>query len=354
MARAFDYGAIAPEYANGRTNTPFAPATPGTSTPSMADLAGGPTAPTTAAPTTPGTDPTPTTPYTNSLISPSARARIIAAYKRLTGRTPNEAEINSQLGYGRAQSEQNIAWAEAQIANSPEAKAWAKQQSTAANTTPGTTTPGTTTPGATGPAASTTAAAPASYRFTGFDFARTQDPTKSAKDAFAEASRAAATSGVAASTWATKAGAQAFAEQYIKPVLEKYGFTVLEIRGDKMRVITAEDKAAGRTQGTWVDFVKNAGGTNPDEIELQWGAETAPDATDPATGWTPSATTTPPTTTAPTSGTNPPPGGRTELTDERRRARRYATTAPTVDSSVPYDTLAPSMADLPYYTPYYR
>ncbi len=345
MARAFDYGAIAPEYANGRTNTPFAPATPGTSTPSMADLAGGPTAPTTAAPTTPGTDPTPTTPYTNSLISPSARARIIAAYKRSTGRTPNEAEINSQLGYGRWQSEQNIAWAEAQIANSPEAKAWAKQQSTAANTTPGTTTPGTTTPGATGPAASTTAAAPASYRFTGFDFARTQDPTKSAKDAFAEASRAAATSGVAASTWATKAGAQAFAEQYIKPVLEKYGFTVLEIRGDKMRVITAEDKAAGRTQGTWVDFVKNAGGTNPDEIELQWGAETAPDATDPATGWTPSATTTPPTTTAPTSGTNPPPGGRTELTD---------TTAPTVDSSVPYDTLAPSMADLPYYTPYYR
>ena len=146
---------------------------------------------------------------------------------------------------------------------------------------------------------------PTTYSYAGFDFARAQDPTRSAKDAFAAATKAAAGKGVAASTWATKEGAQAFAQQYIVPELEKAGYSVLEVRGDKMRIVTREDKEAGRTAGTWVDFVINAGGANP---ELGWQAETAPDATDPTSGWTnPTPGTTTAGTTTPTTTTTPTP-----------------------------------------------
>lgn len=145
------------------------------------------------------------------------------------------------------------------------------------------------------------------YAYTGFDFnqaASNRDTGKSAKYAFADATTQAAAQG-AGNLWETKAGAQQFAEQYVKPYMEARGYTVYEIIGDKMRIGTRENPA-----GEWIDFVVNAGGDNP---ALAWQAQQskasafAGDAYAPG-GVAPTATTTPPPTT-PTpgdSGITPP------------------------------------------------
>lgn len=112
-----------------------------------------------------------------------------------------------------------------------------------------------------------------SYGYTGFDFTRAQDTTRSAKDSFAQGSLLADQQG-AGTAWHTKAGAQQWATQYLKPYLESQGYQVLEIVGDKMRIVTREDREAGNAQGSWVDFVKNADGAAEGLTpELAWQVE---------------------------------------------------------------------------------
>lgn len=136
----------------------------------------------------------------------------------------------------------------------------------------------------------------AGYRYTGFDF--NQDPTnrdvgKSAKYAFADATNKMGQAGVTAEQWGTKAGAQEVAIKYIVPEMEARGFKVLEVRGEKIRIVTVEDYNKGNTKGTWVDWVVNADGASMGLTpEIGWQPETAPDSTDPATSWTPTGTTT--------------------------------------------------------------
>lgn len=288
-------------------------------------------------------------------------------YQQYLGRPMTPQEYLAQTGGGRNTGAQNVAWAQSQIANSEEARNYAASRNTsnaaappssstnqtspntAANGTnpaTGDRTTTTTNTGTTGTAGTTTTTAPTftttgrggagsqNYAYAGFDFnqnASNRDTGKSAKYAFADATREAADAGVAPSTWATKEGAQQFAEQYIRPKLEALGYKVLEIRGDKMRIVTREDVEAGRTAGTWVDFVVNAGGANP---QLAWQAETAPDGTDPATSfYTAGATTTPgATTTAPPTSTVPSNETGVEYT-------------PSTDTT----NYVPTLADTPYY-----
>lgn len=122
-------------------------------------------------------------------------------------------------------------------------------------------------------------------RYQGFDF--TQDPNnrligKSAKYTLAEAINRAANAGVG-DIWKTKAGAQYFAENYIKPFFEENGFEVLQIVGDKMFVRDYADRAAGRP-GTWIDWVVNADGESQGLTpEIAWQPETSPQAGEPTT-----------------------------------------------------------------------
>jgi hypothetical protein len=98
-----------------------------------------------------------------------------------------------------------------------------------------------------------------SYNMGGFNLARDQDVTRSAKDAFAHAVALGERAG-AGNSWQTKEGAQAFATQYIKPYLESQGYQVLGVNGDLINIVTREDREAGNTAGSWFDFVVNAGG----------------------------------------------------------------------------------------------
>ncbi len=130
------------------------------------------------------------------------------------------------------------------------------------------------------------------YNYTGFDF--NQDPTnrdigKSAKYAFANATNKMGQAGVTAQQWGTKAGAQEVFTKYVVPEMEALGFKVLEIKGEKIRIVSYEDYQKGNTKGTWIDCVVNADGANP---QLAWQPETAPDATDTGTSWTPTTATT--------------------------------------------------------------
>lgn len=134
----------------------------------------------------------------------------------------------------------------------------------------------------------------AGYNYAGFDFnqdAANRDIGKSAKYALANATTKMGQAGVTAEQWGTKAGAQDVATKYLVPEFESLGYKVLEVKGDKIRVVTFEDYQKGNTKGTWVDWVINADGAalglTP---QIGWQPETAPDATDPTTGWTPTAT----------------------------------------------------------------
>lgn len=144
----------------------------------------------------------------------------------------------------------------------------------------------------------------AGYNYTGFDFAQdaaNRDIGKSAKYAFANATNKMGSAGVTADQWGTKAGAQEMAIKYIVPEMEANGFKVLEVVGDKMRIVTFEDYQKGNTKGTWVDFVVNADGAATGLTpQLAWQPETSPDATDPAARWTRPETATETSSTAPT------------------------------------------------------
>jgi len=90
--------------------------------------------------------------------------------------------------------------------------------------------------------------------FSGFDFNRAQDPSTSAKDAFAAAAQAAPQL-----TDTSKAGAEAWFRQHIQPAMEAAGYKVFDVQGDKAWVGAREDPE-GRVP---VDFLINAGGSNP-------------------------------------------------------------------------------------------
>jgi hypothetical protein len=90
--------------------------------------------------------------------------------------------------------------------------------------------------------------------FSGFDFNRAQDPSKSAKDAFASLAQQAPQ---LADT--SKAGAEAWFRQHIAPGMEAAGYKVFDVQGDKAWVGAREDPE-GRVP---VDFLINAGGSNP-------------------------------------------------------------------------------------------
>lgn len=110
-----------------------------------------------------------------------------------------------------------------------------------------------------GPAAATPAGASAGgtgggLPFSGFDFNRAQDPSKSAKDAFAALAQQAPPL-----TDTSKAGAEAWFRQHIAPGMEAAGYKVYDIQGDKAWIGSREDPE-GRTP---IDYLINAGGSNP-------------------------------------------------------------------------------------------
>lgn len=101
--------------------------------------------------------------------------------------------------------------------------------------------------------------------FTGFNFQRPQDPTKSAKDTFGAAAQA------SGQMPTNHADAAAWFSQYAQPALEAQGYKVYEVQGDKARVGTREDPAGSN----WVDFLQNSGGSNP---AFQWHLDAVPEA----------------------------------------------------------------------------
>lgn len=112
------------------------------------------------------------------------------------------------------------------------------------------------------------------YAYEGYDFsqdAANRDTGKSAKYAWADAQRKAAEQG-AGDMWKTKQGAQEMAIKYLIPEVEKNGWKVLEVRGEKVRIITQESYAAGNREGVWIDWVRGADGDNP---ALAWQEESS-------------------------------------------------------------------------------
>jgi hypothetical protein len=98
-------------------------------------------------------------------------------------------------------------------------------------------------------------------QFSGFDFSRAQDPSKSAKDAFAAAAQQAPPM-----TDTSKAGAEAWFREHIAPQMEAAGYRIYDLQGDKAWVGSREDPE-GRVP---VDWLINAGGSNP---QIGWQPE---------------------------------------------------------------------------------
>jgi hypothetical protein len=104
------------------------------------------------------------------------------------------------------------------------------------------------------PAGATAAGTGGGLPFAGFDFNRAQDPTTSAKDAFAAAAQQAPPM-----TDTSKAGAEAWFREHIAPRMEAAGFRIYDMQGDKAWVGSREDPE-GKIP---VDWLINAGGSNP-------------------------------------------------------------------------------------------
>jgi hypothetical protein len=97
--------------------------------------------------------------------------------------------------------------------------------------------------------------------FSGFDLNRAQDPTKSAKDAFAALAQQAPPM-----TDTSKAGAEAWFREHIAPGMEAAGYKIYDLQGDKAWVGSREDPE-GRVP---VDWLINAGGSN---VQIGWQPE---------------------------------------------------------------------------------
>jgi hypothetical protein len=104
------------------------------------------------------------------------------------------------------------------------------------------------------PGGATAGAAGGGLPFSGFDFNRAQDPSKSAKDAFASLAQAAPPM-----TDTSKAGAEAWFRQHIAPGMEAAGYKVFNLQGDKAWIGSREDPEGSVP----VDWLINAGGSNP-------------------------------------------------------------------------------------------
>lgn len=104
------------------------------------------------------------------------------------------------------------------------------------------------------PAGATAGGTGGGLPFSGFDFNRAQDPSKSAKDAFAAAAQQAPPM-----TDTSKAGAEAWFRQHIAPKMEAAGYKIYDLQGDKAWVGSKEDPE-GKVP---VDWLINAGGSNP-------------------------------------------------------------------------------------------
>jgi hypothetical protein len=94
--------------------------------------------------------------------------------------------------------------------------------------------------------------------YTGFDLQREQNRKKSAKDSFAHHSGQNAGS----KQWFSKDGAEDWFTQFVLPGLEADGFEVDDVRGDLAFIHTGENP-----EGTWIDYVRDADGSNQ---ALQW------------------------------------------------------------------------------------
>jgi hypothetical protein len=94
--------------------------------------------------------------------------------------------------------------------------------------------------------------------FSGFDFSREQDTSKSAKDAFAALAQQAPPM-----TDTSKAGAEAWFRQHIAPGMEAAGFKVYDLQGDKAWIGSREDPEGNVP----VDWLINAGGSN---VQIGW------------------------------------------------------------------------------------
>jgi hypothetical protein len=88
--------------------------------------------------------------------------------------------------------------------------------------------------------------------FAGFDFARAQDPSKSAKDAFA------GLAGNASWLPQSKEDAERWFREFILQGLLDQGYQVYGVTGDQARIGTRENPG-----GETIDFLQNAGGANP-------------------------------------------------------------------------------------------
>lgn len=110
------------------------------------------------------------------------------------------------------------------------------------------------TPATTTPAGATAGATGGGLPFSGFDFNRAQDPSKSAKDAFAAAAQQAPPM-----TDTSKAGAEAWFREHIAPQMEAAGYKIYDLQGDKAWVGSREDPE-GQVP---VDWLINAGGSDP-------------------------------------------------------------------------------------------
>jgi hypothetical protein len=104
------------------------------------------------------------------------------------------------------------------------------------------------------PAGATAGATGGGLSFSGFDFNRAQDPSKSAKDAFAAAAQQAPPM-----TDTSKAGAEVWFREHIAPRMEAAGYRIFDLQGDKAWVGSKEDPE-GKVP---VDWLINAGGSNP-------------------------------------------------------------------------------------------
>lgn len=168
---------------------------------------------------------------------------INSAYQQHLGRDAGEADYAAHAGNPGGQAGVMTA-----IQESPEAKAYAASQQGQQT--------GTGSTGTAGSSGTAGAAGATSGRYTGFDTARAQDPSTSAKDAFLAASQA------SGSMPSSKDDAESWFNQYIKQALVEAGYQVDQVVGDKAYVRTRENPG-----GEWIDFLQNAGGENP---MIQW------------------------------------------------------------------------------------
>jgi len=110
--------------------------------------------------------------------------------------------------------------------------------------------------------------------FTGFDAGKLESPLKlqadgqpkSAKYTFAKLAQA------SGQMPQSKAEAEAWFNEHIKPGMEAAGFSVGWVKGDKALIATRENP-----QGEVVDFVRGAGSNDPSYIALAWQPEAVSD-----------------------------------------------------------------------------